>query len=31
MQCNHQWKKCYDQAINSGIKEYEEIRKLTTA
>ena len=27
--CHHQWKKFYDQSIDSDIKPYEEIRKLT--
>ena len=26
----HRWKNLYDQAIDSDIKRYEEIRKLTT-
>ena len=28
--CAHQWKNFYHQYINSDIKRYEEIRKLTT-
>ena len=28
--CAHQWKNFYNQYINSDIKRYEEIRKLTT-
>ena len=30
MQRHHQWKKFYAQPIDSDIKRYEEIRKLTT-
>ena len=30
LQCDHQWKNFYDQAIDSDTKRYEEIIKLTT-
>ena len=28
--CNHQWKNLYNQAIDSNIKQYEEIKKFAT-